>query len=76
MVTSDYRKMLEQLKVKPAVYAKFQKHNAPKKRSCGVALKACQRCGTRHGHIDKYGLNICRRCFREVAIKMGFKKYN
>lgn len=76
MVTSDYKKMLEQLKVKPAVYAKFKKHNAPKKRSCGVALKTCQRCGTHHGHIDKYGLNICRRCFREVAIKMGFKKYN
>lgn len=76
MTASDHRKMLAQLKVKPAVYQKFIKHNAPKKRSCGINRKRCRRCGTYHGHIGKYGLNLCRRCFREVAVKMGFKKFS
>jgi len=76
MTASDYRKMLAQLKVKPAIYQKFIKHNAPKKRSCGINTKRCRRCGTCHGHISKYGLNLCRRCFREVAVKMGFKKFS
>jgi small subunit ribosomal protein S14 len=76
MTTSDYRKVLEQLKVKPAKHKKFIKHNAPKERSCGRNLKKCRRCGTYHGHISKYGLNLCRRCFREVATKIGFKKFN
>jgi small subunit ribosomal protein S14 len=76
MTTSDHKKMLAQLKVKPAAHRKFVKHNAPKERSCGRNLKKCKRCGTWHGHISKYGLNLCRRCFRQVAIKMGFKKFN
>ncbi len=76
MTTSDHKKMLAQLKVKPAKRQKFIKHNAPKERSCGKNINKCNRCGTYHGNIGKYGLNICRRCFREVAIKMGFKKFN
>ena len=76
MTTSDYKKVLEQLKVKPAKYNKFIKHNSPKERSCGRNLKKCRRCGTYRGHISSYGLNLCRRCFREVATKIGFKKFN
>jgi small subunit ribosomal protein S14 len=34
----------------------------------------CSVCGARRGLIHKYTLNICRRCFREVAPKIGFKK--
>ena len=34
----------------------------------------CNVCGTNRGMIHKYGLNICRRCFREVAAQIGFKK--
>jgi len=26
--------------------------------------------------VSRYGINLCRQCFREVAPKMGFKKYN
>ncbi|MBW2978139.1 30S ribosomal protein S14 [Candidatus Woesearchaeota archaeon] len=52
------------------------KHNAPKKRTCGKHLKKCRRCGRIGGHIGKYGLNLCRQCFREVATKIGFKKYS
>lgn len=34
----------------------------------------CIRCGTTRGVIRKYGLYICRRCFREVYGLIGFKK--
>ncbi len=34
----------------------------------------CSVCGARRGMIHKYGLKICRRCFREVAQKIGFLK--
>ena len=50
------------------------RHNAPKKRKFGAGLKRCGRCGGRRAHIDKYGLNVCRRCFREIAKDIGFRK--
>jgi small subunit ribosomal protein S14 len=53
---------------------RFIRNNAPKKRKFGQALTRCTRCGTTRAHISKYGINICRRCFREVAQEMGFKK--
>ena len=35
----------------------------------------CSRvCNNTHGLIRKYGLNICRRCFRQYAGDIGFKK--
>jgi len=76
MSTSDYKKMLEQLKPKPAKYKRFQKHNSPKERSCGKALRKCTRCGRLGAHINKYKLNLCRQCFREIASKIGFKQYS
>ena len=76
MSTSDYRKVFKQLKAKPVKLKKYIKHNAPKKRTCGENIKRCRRCGRTGGHIDKYGLDLCRQCFREIATKIGFKKYN
>ena len=76
MTTSSYTKILKQLKSKPAKYAKFLKHNKPIKRSCGGALHKCRRCGRTHAHIQKYGLHLCRQCFREIAPQIGFKKYS
>ena len=76
MTTSNYKKAFKQLKAKPAKLTKFIKHNAPKKRTTGVALHACRRCGSHRGFISKYGLGYCRRCFREVARSIGFKKYS
>ena len=38
--------------------------------------KECRICGTTRGVIGKYGLMICRRCFKEVAEKLGFRKYS
>ena len=76
MTASDHKKVYKQLKAKPAKLKKFIKHNAPKERSCGRNLKRCSRCGRRRGHIDKYGLDLCRQCFRDIATKIGFKKYS
>ncbi|MBI2499262.1 30S ribosomal protein S14 [Candidatus Woesearchaeota archaeon] len=76
MTTSSYKKAYTQLKVKQTKWRKFIKHNAPKKRTTGAALKKCTRCGRTHAHIQKYGLNLCRTCFRECAPSLGFKKYS
>ncbi len=42
----------------------------------GKATKFCRRCGKKRGVIRKYGLYYCRQCFREIAKKIGFKKYS
>lgn len=76
MTTSDFRKAFKQLKNKEVKLAKFKKHNSPKKRTTGGALRKCRRCGQTHAHIQRYGLGLCRHCFREIAKQIGFKKYN
>lgn len=76
MTTSSHTKVFKQLKAKPPKLKKFFKHNAPKERSCGKRLKKCRRCGRNGAHINKYGLNLCRQCFREIAKKIGFKQYS
>lgn len=76
MTTKDYKKAFIQLNAKPVKLAKYIKHNTPKKRSCGIALRKCIRCGRNGGHNQKYGLHLCRHCFREGAKKLGFKKYS
>lgn len=76
MSIKDWRKTFKQLKAKPAVLKKYMKHNAPKKRQTGMTVSSrCQNCGRFGAHIKKYGLNMCRHCFREIAVKIGFKKY-
>lgn len=32
-------------------------------------------CNSRRGLIRKYGLDLCRRCFREYSADIGFVKY-
>ena len=76
MTTSDWRKTFKQLKAKPVKLKKYIKHNAPKQRSNGQASVKCQRCGQHRGHNNKYGLNLCRQCFRHIAPSIGFKKYS
>lgn len=76
MTYSHYSKAFKQLDAKPAKKGKYIKHNAPKDRSTGIATKRCRRCGRIRGHIDKYGLDLCRQCFREIATDIGFKKYS
>lgn len=76
MTTAHHSKVLVQLGGKPAKVAKYTKHNTPKNRTTGENAKPCSRCGRTGGHIDKYGLDLCRQCFREIATQLGFKKYN
>ena len=76
MTAKDYKKVFNQLENKPAKKAKYVKHNAPKTRDYGRGVTRCEFCGTTRGHISKYGLSICRRCFRLNATKLGFKKLN
>lgn len=76
MTASDYKKVFKQLNAKPIKKAKFIKFNRPKTRSCGIALRKCVKCGRAGGYIKKYGLSICRQCFRETAQELGFKKYS
>ena len=76
MTASDWRKITKQLKRKPAVLKKFLKHNEPKERKFGIVVKKCERCGRFGAHVSSYGLNLCRHCFRELAVELGFKKYS
>jgi small subunit ribosomal protein S14 len=76
MTASDWRKILKQLKNKPAVMQKFLKHCKPKERKIGISSKKCERCGRFGAHINSYGLHLCRQCFREMAEELGFKKYS
>ncbi len=75
MTTSDWKKAYTQLMNKPIKLAKFNKHNMPKKRVFGKSIKKCRRCGNTRAYIQKYGINLCRKCFRETALNLGFKKY-
>ena len=48
---------------------------ADEKRTMGKGERKCIRCGSHGPVIRSYRLNICRHCFREVAVDIGFKKY-
>ena len=76
MTTSNYKKAFKQLKNKPTKLAKYKKHNVPKKRTNGIFQKRCRNCGRTGGHISKYGIHLCRQCFRAYAKEIGFKKYS
>ena len=41
----------------------------------GKGSRGCRVCGHTAGVIRKYGMNMCRQCFREYAKDIGFKKY-
>jgi small subunit ribosomal protein S14 len=76
MTASDWKKILKQIEKKPAKKNRFLKHNKPKQRKHGISIKKCEKCGRFGAHISSYGLELCRHCFREIAEKIGFKKYS
>ncbi len=41
----------------------------------GKGMRKCRICGTARALIRSHNLYMCRRCFREVAKDIGFKKY-
>ncbi|MEM4259675.1 MAG: 30S ribosomal protein S14 [Candidatus Woesearchaeota archaeon] len=61
---------------KPGKVARYNKFNVPKKRKYGSNVKRCKRCLKAGAHVSKYGIHLCRQCFREVATKIGFKKFS
>ena len=75
MTAGSYKKVLKQLKNKPAKMKKFLKHNETKPRKFGISAKPCKICGRFGAHISQYGLDLCRQCFRDHAEKLGFRKY-
>ncbi|TFH40787.1 MAG: 30S ribosomal protein S14 [ANME-2 cluster archaeon] len=42
----------------------------------GRGANQCRRCGRKQGLVRKYGIYLCRQCFREIAPDMGFSKYS
>ncbi len=36
----------------------------------------CKRCGRKRGIVRRYGIHLCRQCFREMAYELGFRKYS
>jgi small subunit ribosomal protein S14 len=45
-----------------------------KKKTFGRKI-GCTRCGRKRGLVRRYGMHLCRQCFREIAPELGFKKY-
>jgi len=76
MTTAHHTKVLKQIEHKVGKFSKYKKHNVPNKRKFGKTTKECRRCGRTSAHISKYDLKLCRQCFREIALKLGFKKYS
>lgn len=76
MTTTDHTKVLKQIGKKPGKLAKYEKNSVPKTRKNGALSKKCRLCGSTHAVIHKYGLELCRKCFRDTAPKIGFKKYS
>lgn len=57
----------------PNIYLYF--HNIPGEHTANLALPPSSRvCTHKAGLIRKYGLNICRQCFREKSQDIGFTK--
>jgi small subunit ribosomal protein S29e len=45
-------------------------------RTYGKGSRQCRVCAHRAGLIRKWGLDMCRQCFREKSKAMGFVKFN
>ncbi|EIW86349.1 40S ribosomal protein S29 [Coniophora puteana RWD-64-598 SS2] len=43
-------------------------------RKYGKGSRQCRLCAHQAGLIRKYGLDLCRQCFREKSATIGFEK--
>ena len=59
------RKKKKRLAAEKKVLSKFK----------GKGNRICRFCGNARGLVRSYQMNICRRCFREVAEDVGFRKF-
>lgn len=51
------------------------KYRPPNEVKFGRGAVRCRRCGTHDGVVRRYGIYLCRQCFRELAPQLGFRKY-
>jgi ribosomal protein S14 len=51
------------------------KQQTKTERTRGKGSRPCRRCGSYGSLIRRYGLDLCRQCFREIAPELGFRKY-
>jgi len=65
METKNYQSAVTPIKKQKVKSEKMKKRN-----------NVCKMCGTRKGFLRKYGLRICRRCFKDNAPRLGFEKYS
>lgn len=70
-----YERVRKHIENKPQKLARYEKFNKKKDRKFGKNVVHCRKCGGTKGVIKKYGLNYCRRCFREDGEKLGFEKF-
>ncbi|MFH1125711.1 MAG: 30S ribosomal protein S14 [Candidatus Altiarchaeota archaeon] len=52
------------------------KQRLKKKFSMDAKAMRCRVCGNNRGMVHKYGLEMCRKCFKEHAKSIGFTKYS
>lgn len=53
----------------------MKKKTSERKKKYG-RIDGCVRCGRKRGIVRRYGMRLCRQCFREIAPELGFKKYS
>eukprot|EP00218_Dolichomastix_sp_CCMP3274_P000823 CAMPEP_0170163570 /NCGR_PEP_ID=MMETSP0033_2-20121228/77668_1 /TAXON_ID=195969 /ORGANISM="Dolichomastix tenuilepis, Strain CCMP3274" /LENGTH=103 /DNA_ID=CAMNT_0010401209 /DNA_START=485 /DNA_END=796 /DNA_ORIENTATION=+ len=67
----EYAKDIGSIRLRTMGFANIW-NTHPKEHSKGG--RNCRVCGSQHGIVRKYQLNICRQCFREYAKDIGFVK--
>ncbi len=75
MTSSSWTKVMKQIKGKKAKKSRFMRFNKPKVPKFGRGSRRCKICWRYGAHIRKYGINVCRQCFRDIAEDLGFQKY-
>jgi small subunit ribosomal protein S14 len=52
-------------------------NNIPTKQKTKLygCVYGCERCGQMRSLVRRFGLHMCRQCFRDTAATMGFKKF-
>ncbi|VVB76572.1 30S ribosomal protein S14 type Z [Candidatus Tiddalikarchaeum anstoanum] len=75
MTAKFWKKSFKNSEHKPGKMARILKCNKPKVRKYGRGLRICSICLRRGAHIRRYGLHVCRQCFRDIALSIGFEKY-
>lgn len=72
IVSSSRRTRLVSIATSETMGSKALVNSHPKK--YGKGGRHCRVCSNQHGLIRKYGLNMCRQCFRVYAKDIGFTK--